>query len=393
MEVIEIRRLDIELSPEVEIEGKSLIVQGYIAVNSPSHVLGQEGKRKWREIISPGVFKNALAKARRLNQDIDFLAEHDNKKILASTANDSLFLEEDEVGLYIDAKISETSWGKDMFVLVRDGIIKGLSFGMKVLQDDWTVSPDGLPLRTIHEIDLFEISALKVPAYPTTLLESRGLSVAEVEVPKDIEKRDLQGGNIMIGENQEVTPQMMYNGMTLIADKLDAILVKIEANATDKTIQGLEDAKLVLAEVKAVAELTAGKTAGAEVEQPLVEGEVPLEKKALNEEENDENGDLIENVDEAEAEAEVINDKVDEAETEEEVKAAVEGEEPEGGETKPAEEDPNAEVEKPVEKVLTEQEKLDEIERLKKIEEENKKKELRSWLNDNQIMEVPEDEK
>lgn len=383
MESIEIRRLDIEVAesnPNDLENGEGLIVQGYIAVNAPSHILGGENKKKWREVIEPGTFKNALAKARRLKQEIDFLAEHDNKKILASTLNNSLFLEEDEVGLYINARISETTWGKDLYVLVRDGIIKGLSFGMKVLQEEWTMSADGLPLRTISSIDLFEISALKVPAYPTTLLESRGLEVAEVEIPDDLEKRDLQGGNSMLGDEQEVTPQMMYNGMTLIAEKLDAIVTKMDTMDSNKTIKGLEDAKLVLAEVKAVAEITAGKVIGEQAEP----GVIPTETEGVIDEEQvetDEAKPLEENPDEAEVET-----KSTEGETETD---------PVTDETKPVEGETKTEEKAEVKTEVTTEKKVEPEKTEEELEEERKKKalnEVRSWLDATTIMEVPENE-
>lgn len=392
MESIEIRRLDIEVAesdPNDLENGEGLIVQGYIAVNAPSHILGKENKKKWREVIEPGTFGNAIAKSKRLKQEIDFLADHDNKKILASTLNNSLFLEEDDVGLYINARISETTWGKDLFVLVRDGIIKGLSFGMKVIRENWTMSADGLPLRTISEIDLFEISALKIPAYPTTLLESRGLEVTEVEIPDDLEKRNLQGGNGIINDNQEITPLMMYNGMTLIAEKLDAIVTKMDTMDSNKTIKGLEDAKLVLAEVKAVAELTAGKAVGEETVQ--TQEEIPNGTETVTDEEKvetDETKPLEGNPDDADVETKSTEEEKDETLTDET--------KPVEGETKPAEGEVKTEEKTEVKTEATTEQKETTPEKTEaELEEERKKKalnEVRSWLGENKKVEVPENE-
>lgn len=364
MESIEIRNLDIELSPYAEYDEDfpSYQVEGYIEVNSPSHILGKEGKRKWREVIAPDVFRNALAKAERLGQSIDFLDEHDNKKVLASTSNGSLFLEEDEVGLFIRAKISETSWGKDLFVLVKDRIITGLSFGMKVLRDDWSVTPDGMALRTILEIDLFEVSALRKPAYPMTLLESRGLDVTlsdSIEVPegidtkesKDVEKRAFNS------VEEEVTPLMMYNGMVLIAEKLDEIVLKMDSIDQDKTIKGLEDAKNILVETKALVEATSGKSTV---------------------EDNPED-----NPDETDETRAAKNDQAEDVNPDDPTDP-VNGETPKADETE--DEDPETEDQKDSEEgtddELTEEEK-------QKLKEKN---EIRSWLNENKIVEVPENE-
>ena len=49
-------------------------------------------------------------------------------------------------------------------------------------------------IRTILDIDLFEISA--GPAYPESLLELRDIEVVQVDVPEDLEERDMTGGPV-----------------------------------------------------------------------------------------------------------------------------------------------------------------------------------------------------
>ena len=278
MKEIELRSLDLNVE---KIEDDILEVQGYIASDSFSHVLGQKENKKWRETITPGVFNEALSKARRLGQDIDFLVDHNDKQILASTTNDSLFLEEDETGLYINAKISPTSWGKDLFILVKDRIIKGLSFGMRVLRDNWTQTSDGIPLRTILEIDLFEISALKTAAYPTTLLEARGLEVVDIEIPNDIEKRGL--GDNEMDEEDVIKPSQFYNGLVLIAEKLDLISEQIVKINIAKTDNDLEEAKKMLADTKAVVEAVSKLKNAEAVAKGMQEENKVNEKRGLEE--------------------------------------------------------------------------------------------------------------
>lgn len=251
MDGIEVRALGINVN-DVDEESKELKLQGYVATDASSHILGKEGKKKWREIIAPGTFRNAIAKAKRLKESIDLLADHDAKKILASTSNNSLKLEEDEVGLYFEATVSPTSYGKDLYVLVRDGIIKGLSFGMKVLREDWSLAADGMPLRTISEIELFEVSALKTPAYPTTLLEARGMEVANVEVPADLELRSMIGGNSLNNE-QEVTPKMLYDAISTLAMNQSETNKLLKEIVDKSAFDGLEMAKQVMEQVSQVA--------------------------------------------------------------------------------------------------------------------------------------------
>ena len=283
---IEIRSLDFEMS-DVSSED-SLEVHGYIATNALSHILGKTDGKRWREIILPGTFAEALAKARMKEQDIDFLFEHDKDRILSSTANTSLLLEEDEVGLYMEAKISKTSWGKDLFVLIKDNIVRGLSFGMKVLREDWSRGPDGIPLRTITDIELYEISALKAPAYQNTLLEARGLEIAEVEIPSEIETRNFGGSQME--ENLEITPLMLYNGLTLLAEKLDNINTRIETFEKNQTIDGLEEAKQMLIETQAIIKANSIVTpvAPTEVVDPLDETDPEVQDSEETREETEE---------------------------------------------------------------------------------------------------------
>lgn len=250
MKEIELRTLGIDIGQS---DDEELIVSGYIQTNTPSHVLGKIGSKRWREVIESGVFERAINRAMNNNSKIDFLMEHDKTKILSSTSNNSLILDEDDVGLYIRAKISKTSWGKDLFTLVKDGIIKGLSFGMLVNRSKWSTSNDGIPLRIITDIDLYEVSALKTPAYPATLIEARGFATVEdVEVPDDIENRNL-GGN-ELNEETELSPQKFYDGLTLIAEKLDNVVTKLSDIEEQRTSQSLEDAKELLVKTEAIIE-------------------------------------------------------------------------------------------------------------------------------------------
>lgn len=170
---MEIRSLDFSFTNDGN------ILKGLIQTESFSHVLGNT--KKWREVISKDVFSRAIQRAFDNGRDIDFISDHDDSKILASTKNNSLTLEEDDQGLHVMADIVETSWGKDILALVKSGIITGLSFGMQVNQQRWSKCEDGIDLRIIDDIDLFEVSAVRNPAYPLTNLESRGIEVDDIE--------------------------------------------------------------------------------------------------------------------------------------------------------------------------------------------------------------------
>lgn len=170
------------------IADEGMIVEGYVNVTgSDSRILGN-GNERFIEVIEKGAFKNALKNAKN---DIDFLAEHNNKLILASTRNESLTLKEDKKGLYMKAVIANTSWGKDYFELIKSGILRNMSFGFKTLDDDWSIGENNVYKRVVKELELYEVSVVREPAYLESSISSRDLLCGEV-IPENIVKENEQ---------------------------------------------------------------------------------------------------------------------------------------------------------------------------------------------------------
>jgi len=181
---IEIRALPASVSPSPN--NGSLTVKGLVnGAGSVSEILmNPSNGKQFKETIAPGVFQNAINNA---PDGIDFLAQHDKNQILSSTVNNSLSIQETEQGLEMSANISDTTWGRDTFELIKDGIIKGMSFGMRVLDDVWTMGTDNIPMRTINNIELFEVSAVRNPAYKSSDIEPRGMDlITEVKIPDNL---------------------------------------------------------------------------------------------------------------------------------------------------------------------------------------------------------------
>ena len=164
-------------------ENGEMTISGYInQTEQYSHVLGQ--RKKFREKIQKGCFQRALEKATNIN----LLYEHNPKAILSSTKGGHMTLEEDEIGLKITAKIIPTSLGKDVHQLIKAKVVNGCSFGFRMLKDSWKKASDGMLLRTIEEMELFEVTVCENGAYPQGLVSARGINVIEdVEIPDEIE--------------------------------------------------------------------------------------------------------------------------------------------------------------------------------------------------------------
>lgn len=164
-----------------------MVVSGYVNMtNTLSHELGFDDK--FVEKIAPGAFSRALDRADVTGEEIDFLAEHDDSSVLASTKNDSLTLQEDEQGLYITANIINTTTGRDYYEMIKSGIVTSMSFGFFAIEDEWDVVHRDLYERTITELELFEVSAVRRPAYAASSISSRGLKYSNDVVPDNIKE-------------------------------------------------------------------------------------------------------------------------------------------------------------------------------------------------------------
>ena len=161
-----------------------MIVSGYVnQTEQLSHELGMS--KRFKEKISKGVFKRAIQNSAR---DIDFLAEHDSSVVLASTKNDSLQLREDDKGLYMEARIINTGAGRDWYEMISSGLITNMSFGFKSVSDEWRSIGENLFERTISDLELFEVSAVRNPAYAQSSISNRGLDISDDIVPENIEE-------------------------------------------------------------------------------------------------------------------------------------------------------------------------------------------------------------
>jgi uncharacterized protein len=137
---------------------------GYAAVfNSDADIGGW-----WTERISPGAFAGTIG------GDIRALVDHDWGRIIGRTKSGTLRLSEDTRGLKVEIDVPNTTDGNDLWELVERGDISGMSFGFRVTKQEWdeTIDP---PVRTIKEVELYEVSAVAFPAYDDTELGKRSL--------------------------------------------------------------------------------------------------------------------------------------------------------------------------------------------------------------------------
>lgn len=153
------------LPVEIKQDGQKIV--GYAAVyNSLSENFGG-----WRERILPGAFNRSIADGHLIRA----LVNHDGAQVLGHTHNNRLKLNPDENGLAIEIDPVETSYGKDAIINLQEDNINKMSFAMICRKENW-VEEDGLEIREIVDVDLFEVSILTVdPAFPDTSVGLRML--------------------------------------------------------------------------------------------------------------------------------------------------------------------------------------------------------------------------
>lgn len=171
---MEIRLKDIKL--DYNCEQRKL--GGYInVVERASETLYSKQRGKWfKETIKAGTFTRALQK----NDSIPMLLEHDWDKQIAHTADGTLELREDAIGLRFDAIVDEETFNE-----IQRRNITSCSFGMRVNEQEYESVNPKLEKRYISNIDLFEVSLVANPAYVGSLVEQRNMEKALEDMEKE----------------------------------------------------------------------------------------------------------------------------------------------------------------------------------------------------------------
>lgn len=137
------------------------VIEGHAAVfDSWSETFG--GIFPFKEIVRKGAFKDSIGK-----DDIRALFNHDPNYVLGRNKAGTLNLAEDDIGLRVKITPPDTTWAKDIAVSIRRGDITQMSIGFVVEEDLWQTI-DGVDVRELKKVTLFDVSPVTFPAYTAT---------------------------------------------------------------------------------------------------------------------------------------------------------------------------------------------------------------------------------
>ena len=149
--------------------GTGRILEGWAAVfDQPTRIADM-----FTETVRRGAFTASLASG----STVFLLNQHDFTEPLAKSGpGGTLQLEEDAKGLRFSATLPETRAADDVLTLARSGIVGGASFAFRVPAggDRWPANDK----RELIRVDVLEVSAVTVAAYPGATVSARAMAHA-----------------------------------------------------------------------------------------------------------------------------------------------------------------------------------------------------------------------
>ena len=168
----ETRIADVELIEENE----KMILEGYAIIYDEETLIGTEDYGFIESISPDAITEDAI-------RDVPMKYNHmDSFLIIARTKNQSLQLTSDEHGLKVRAELLDTQHNKDIYKMVKSGLLESMSFAFTVKDQEWDHEGD-IPRRYIKEIDrLYDVSIVDIPAYDSTSIFARSLESMDLEL-------------------------------------------------------------------------------------------------------------------------------------------------------------------------------------------------------------------
>ncbi len=173
----EYRNMTMEVREAIEGDEDKRIVVGYASTfDEPYKLFGGEGWELW-EVVDRTAFDDTDMS--------DVIMQYDHAgRVFARTRNNTLRVEPDEKGLFIEADLGGTEIGRELYEEISGGYTDRMSFGFTVTGDseDREQDDNGIWIYTRHITKvgkLYDVSAVSIPA-------NDGTSIAADAVTRSI---------------------------------------------------------------------------------------------------------------------------------------------------------------------------------------------------------------
>jgi len=124
------------------------------------------------EQVDPSAVRKSLADA----VPVVARGNHDDNQLLGTTEAETLRIGEDDTGLWYEVDLPNTGPGRDHAVLAKRGDLRYSSFAFHTIDDEWGVTEQGFPLRTLTSIHLIDVAPVVSPAYRDSTVGVRSLA-------------------------------------------------------------------------------------------------------------------------------------------------------------------------------------------------------------------------
>lgn len=144
----------------------------------------------YRDVIEPGAFTKTISEG---SKRVKILWQHDPYQPIGVPT----FMEEDNHGLFVKGRISETALGKDVKALMKDGVINELSIGYNTIKDEFDNEKN---VRRIKEVKLWEFSPVTFAANDAALItgvKNRAGLVANIKALNNMITDEVKNGRTL----------------------------------------------------------------------------------------------------------------------------------------------------------------------------------------------------
>lgn len=148
---------------------------GHVRIGGYAAVFGRESRNLggFVERLAPGVFADSRSRGW---PDVLARYNHDDNMLLGTVGGGTLRLTVDPTGL--DYTVDVPQARADVAELVERGDIRKSSFAFRTLEDTWTTTDQGYPLRTLVSAQLVDVAPVNTPAYSDTTAGTRSVELA-----------------------------------------------------------------------------------------------------------------------------------------------------------------------------------------------------------------------